>query len=777
MALHEEQPNIDLEFLLRATEKSQSSDCNDFPDLIQLQAMLGKEPIGSNEKWMDSSNAAESEKVSAEAFEIPDDAREYSRFIPNTAASDSVFENFASAVTGVADEKAGIADDTAPLPQPDDAPSSPVVAAGADDADQQNAAISSLFELRELDDDDLLAKLKSVELLEKPHPGGGQDQGALTDTAPGNPASKELGWTQNPPQPEQPHTAQDGGFFSGLVATFRNQSLVGIDIGSNAIKYVILNKNSNKMQMTAFGCEPLPTPESDATESERRDQLLKFAAKILDSKIKKTDWITSCIYGLEVIYRLLRIPKMAKKELVEAIPWAVRKDLPYEIESATVDFELIGTTKEGSIEKLEVATLVAPTETIARHLGIFQRLNVTPAKITSTPVAIWNVVSRHKAFLSERVLAIEIGATTSHLVFINRGKLDFHREITSAGNDFIEAIAGAIPTGRDGELADSRHRREQAMQILGEYGISNETTEDATTHGLPLQEISVHVRPILERLTSEISRSVDYYREKFRADQIDRVLLSGGGACIKNIELVISDALGNKVEILNPLALAGVRKTKDAGWLETNSPRLTVALGLALDRLTGLNLLPKSLKGAHRIRKAKKFLRYISLGVFLVFLLSTGYVSLKLRQFTADFRRLQEEYKMLEPRRREFLTLQVETDRMKLKQRTYSSKILINTTAENHLRAVSNLVPSTLALTSLTIEPLVVATQEAENVPPDGEQVILRGIAFPDRAMEGANLAAFLLDLERSGYFQAVELVGKDSKADGTITFVVKCIY
>ena len=56
-----------------------------------------------------------------------------------------------------------------------------------------------------------------------------------------------------------------------------------------------------------------------------------------------------------------------------------------------------------------------------------------------------------------------------------------------------------------------------------------------------LSKISFLVRPVLEKLVAEISRSLDYYKSQFHAERIDRLLLTGGGANLTDIASYLSD--------------------------------------------------------------------------------------------------------------------------------------------------------------------------------------------------------------------------------------------
>ena len=52
---------------------------------------------------------------------------------------------------------------------------------------------------------------------------------------------------------------------------------------------------------------------------------------------------------------------------------------------------------------------------------------------------------------------------------------------------------------------------------------------------------------MLTELVTEILRSFDYYRSRYRGEQVELVILSGGTARFKNIDIHIANELGTPV--------------------------------------------------------------------------------------------------------------------------------------------------------------------------------------------------------------------------------------
>jgi len=134
---------------------------------------------------------------------------------------------------------------------------------------------------------------------------------------------------------------------------------------------------------------------------------------------------------------------------------------------------------------------------------------------------------------------------------------------------------------------------EQAEEIKIKYGIPAEGTTEKTKDGIPLIHILEMISPTLRRLKNEILRSFDYYKDQFREEKIDKVLLTGGSSKLKGLDAYLSDALGITVEILEPLKnieMDGSLKPKEEKLNEC-LPRLSLSIGLALGKAIMINFL------------------------------------------------------------------------------------------------------------------------------------------------------------------------------------------
>jgi type IV pilus assembly protein PilM len=89
--------------------------------------------------------------------------------------------------------------------------------------------------------------------------------------------------------------------------------------------------------------------------------------------------------------------------------------------------------------------------------------------------------------------------------------------------------------------------------------------------------------PTLGEMVGEIRRSLEYFQTRYPDDRVDVVLLFGGTALLPNLDRFLSNELGLRVEVGNPLAHLSARPAHlPAPYLKQVACLLTVSVGLAL---------------------------------------------------------------------------------------------------------------------------------------------------------------------------------------------------
>lgn len=150
---------------------------------------------------------------------------------------------------------------------------------------------------------------------------------------------------------------------------------------------------------------------------------------------------------------------------------------------------------------------------------------------------------------------------------------------------FSEAAdgAGSAAAGGDsldfGGLGGDDFAMDDAAFGAGLGGVSVGEIDAKTLHGV--------LEPVLENLINEVRRSLEYHTTRYPDAVVRRVVVTGGGANLKNLDVFFTQKLGIPTTVGNPVSRLTMKTPNlPSGYAEQNGPLFTVALGLAMRELT-----------------------------------------------------------------------------------------------------------------------------------------------------------------------------------------------
>jgi len=520
-------------------------------------------------------------------------------------------------------------------------------------------------------------------------------------------------------------------------------AVAGVSIDTDTLKYVLLTTQNRRYVLKNAGIvhfdEDIKADPAQVTEFVR-----KTLHQAIPAELWKNCSFSTIIRGTNVSIKKVSLPKMAKNEMKEAIIWNARKDLPFEAEDTLFDYKILGDVTEQGIEKTEVLVGAVDSSLLNEHLGRYASLDIEPVKVLTVPLALFfNYLNYVGDDGDDNSVVIDIGSRVSNIVFINKGSLQFAREIAIGGDDITEALVGTISTS-DGMV---KITRDEAEKLKLEYGIPEEGTASLTENGISLNQLSSMMRPSLERLQTQIQRSLDYYRSKFPYGEPDKIFLSGGTARMKHFVEYLSESMGREVEILNPLKNVAV----DPELAEkidpyAMAPSFSTIMGTVYAKQLDINLLPHEMKMKPVWKKQVKILTWAAVFLFIVMGFFTimaaseagsvqntvDELDTRLRQATRNERivAFQAEYDQLNARNNMFQT--------NIQQ--YSGDLIL----VEYLKLLSKLTPNYITLNSVTISTI------------NGRKMIIQGsisVSLSDNVMY---LARYTNRLKESGMFKVV---------------------
>jgi type IV pilus assembly protein PilM len=565
------------------------------------------------------------------------------------------------------------------------------------------------------------------------------------------------------------------------------RAILGLDIGTESIKMVLLRRSGKAIE--SVSPKIIRRPLATGGERGRVEDIIPIIHDAVREFRSEINTVVVSVQGPEVMVRRVEVPPMPRSELKSALPWVIDRFLPYSIEDAVYDHRVLG-EKKGSGE-LELLVVVARKEFIDGLTGQLKKIGLPPSVVTVAPCALWNIV-RHLGIEEGTIdVVINIGDRVTSINFFSTNRLEFSRDIMTAGDAITAALTGKV-TYKGEEFAIPP---KMAEELKCRYGIPmGDDLPEFTESGVPFASLQALIRPAVERLATEIDRSIKYASRAYGIENIRRILLTGGSARLLNLEEYLSASLGRPVEKLNPATrIEALRHTMNEGERAVFvrlGMSLTNCLGLALERGESLNLVPSGVTDIRRAVLEKKILRTAASLVLLVLAGTSLNMEVKRR---IDLRKLEAAEATWnairsDPSYEEVRTLQ---EKMRSVERAVSQLSRHRDFTTAFLRDLTHRLPESVVLEELTLVQQAAQGKGAGEGGTDGAGAVeaaserrgpwklgLEGRLRTSRALAEPTLSEIMIDLDRSPFLENPVLASLEEDGGGPdegMTFYLKC--
>ena len=290
----------------------------------------------------------------------------------------------------------------------------------------------------------------------------------------------------------------------------RAKSLVGLDIGSSAVKAVELKPAGKAYKVAAFGTEPVP-PDSIVDGAIIDGGVVAEAIRrLFDGRGIKTKDVAASLSGNAVIVKKITLPVMTEAELAESIYWEAEQYIPFDIQDVNLDYQILDKGADGGKGTMDVLLVAAKKEKIADYTGVIAQAGRSAVVVDVDAFALQNAYEVNYGIEPGAVVVLlNAGASATNINILNGDQSVFTRDISIGGNAYTEALQKELNLPFD--LADQLKR---GMPVDGV------TFEDAR----PV------LRAVSENVMLEIQKTFDFFKATAASDRIDRIMLSGGAS-------------------------------------------------------------------------------------------------------------------------------------------------------------------------------------------------------------------------------------------------------
>jgi len=348
----------------------------------------------------------------------------------------------------------------------------------------------------------------------------------------------------------------------------RKAPVIGVDLGSGFIKMAQFKEEQNSLKLVNFGV--LSVPEGAIVEGrvEKTKEIVEILKELISFHSFVGNKIVANVSGQLVVVKEIIMDALPENELDEAIKWKIEKFLPFSLDKAVFDYQILSEVLEsGRVKKLNILIAAAPLEVVELTAELFKMANLDPVALEVEPFSILRLLRFDPNFSFENDVlfpVINIGYNYTSINMVDKGMVRFSRTIPTGGRKITDSIASTL--GKSFEEAEELKIKE--LDLTKENPLTKATLT------------------LLDGLTLEIKRSINFYFNKFNdGKSMDTaILLEGGSANIKGIEKFIEDMVGfpsgvNRL-FTNIARFDPNLFTKE--YLFEMAPMFSVATGLAL---------------------------------------------------------------------------------------------------------------------------------------------------------------------------------------------------
>ncbi len=343
---------------------------------------------------------------------------------------------------------------------------------------------------------------------------------------------------------------------------YHKRPVFGLDIGSQRIKVMQLERHKNKARVLGYGSAQTDEKLIKNGVINQVAAAAKLVDELLATQLKgklSTNAVVMSIPIAHVFTRVLSLPQMSKKELIAAVELEIEQSVPLAPKDLYFDFETSSAEDDGQVL---VRMVAAPRNIVDSYVAVCDLLKLELALIQTNIEADARLCMLYEDINDgSPYIIIDVGGNS-----IDVGILDSTLRVTGTvdigGEDLTKSIAAALHVSS---------QKAQAIKV-----------SQGLNAGKQQAKIKQAVEPQLEKVAAEIKRIKKFYQERIQQGvDISQIVITGGGANMPGLGDYLTNSTRIPTRVSSPWVnhiSFGKLKPPD----EADLPRFLTAAGLAL---------------------------------------------------------------------------------------------------------------------------------------------------------------------------------------------------
>jgi type IV pilus assembly protein PilM len=365
---------------------------------------------------------------------------------------------------------------------------------------------------------------------------------------------------------------------------------LGLDINSDSITLIQLDKTRSGIEVARFACHP--TPPNTMREGLIADpetlgavvMELLGAANIAPSG--PAPIVNVVVPAQAVVIRLMPVPTgMPPEELADVVTQEATNHVPFPIEDANLDWSQMPATERtdaDGVRRIDVILAAIQRSIIESYWRMADSAGVRLGRVDISSLSV----------IRSLALAGYLGSTghLSMIVNIRHDACDIN-VVRSAMPLFGRSIMLGMDTVTEAVSRSLEIHFDQALDLLPEIVLFGAPATDPR-----MGQAAQIARTVFSDIADELQRSLEFYKSQVGDVKVDQIILTGPGCMIPqldqffsarmNIRTIVADPMRDLsfdneliVDRMRPILAALIGSSIETGW----NPSFTVDLDLNKD--------------------------------------------------------------------------------------------------------------------------------------------------------------------------------------------------
>jgi len=353
---------------------------------------------------------------------------------------------------------------------------------------------------------------------------------------------------------------------------------IGLDIGSSAVRAVELEQRRGEaFRLGRYREAALPPGAVVDGEVVEPDVVATALRDLWGKGGLRQRTVAVGLASQRVTVRQIELPDLPEAELVDAVRLQAQDQLPIPVDEALLDHVVVERYAAGDERKnVRVLLVAAERDMVERLLAAVTGAKLRPALVDLDAFALLRTLATPSAPgelpTGDPVeLVVDVGAMVSKIAVHRAGNPLFVRMVRLGG----DAATRELQTVLDLSWEEAERAKLDASAALAAGAELDPDDERARV-----------LQSSVQRVVTEVRRSLDFFRTQHDDLDVGRVLLSGGASLAPDLAGQLHEVLELPVARADPLqTVDGAREGPQSNGLRGKEPFLAVPLGLAMGLL------------------------------------------------------------------------------------------------------------------------------------------------------------------------------------------------